>query len=159
MSKSLFCVQLSFQEDLPGHIAMLFSPVLLHFLSLEGYPWFKPCSLFNSSYSCLAAHSFHYTDRALCTSIFLTSFGQTYLMSIVISSLKTSVCASTAISYPSHDFHTSPLLQALSPISTSEPHEFASSKILFVRLAIFLSILLLPNTEWPWWPATSSPLC
>ena len=47
---------------------------------------------FNSSYSSLAAHFFQYTDRALCTNIYLTLFGHTYLMSIVISSLKTSVC-------------------------------------------------------------------
>ena len=36
----------SFQEDLPGHIAMLFSPILLHFLSQQSQPWFQSCSLF-----------------------------------------------------------------------------------------------------------------
>ena len=78
----------SFQNDLPCHISMLFSPIsFFSFHSHHGLPWFKPCSPLY--YSCLAAHFFQYTDRALCTSIFLTSFGHTYLMSSFVSSQKT----------------------------------------------------------------------
>ena len=44
---------------------------------------------------------------------------------------------------------TSLLLQAISPASTFGLQEPDSSKLLLVQLAIFQSIPLLPNTEWP----------
>ena len=40
-----------------------------------------------------------------------------------------------------------------SPVSTFVPRESASSKLLSARDSIFLSKLLLPNTERPWWRA------
>ena len=61
------------------------------------------------------------------------------------------MCANAAILNPDHGFHTSLRLLVLSPVSTSELFELASSTLLFVRDAIFLSTLLPPNTEWPWW--------
>ena len=67
--------------------------------------------------------------------------------------LRISRCASMAISCPDHGSRTSLLLQVLSPASTSELLEFASSTLLFDRAAIFQSKLLLPNTGWPWWKA------
>ena len=106
---------------------------------------------------CFAAHFFQHTDRALCTSIFSASLGHTYLMSNFVSSPKTSVPIRPLL-YPSHGFHTSPLLQVLSPASTSELVEFLSSTLLFVRAAIFQSKPLLSNTEWPWWKADPPPL-
>ena len=50
--KSFFCVQTvqtSFQKDLPGHIAMLFSPILPHFLLQKSQAWLEPCSFFQLS--------------------------------------------------------------------------------------------------------------
>ena len=55
--------------------------------------WFEPYSLFRLFMLVFCCPLLPVSDRALCTSIFLTSFGHTYLMSIVISLLlKTIVC-------------------------------------------------------------------
>ena len=69
---------------------MFFSPLFVRLLSTQGKRRFHPS--FNSSYSCLTAHFFQYTDRTLCISIFFTSFGHTYLISLISSSLKINVC-------------------------------------------------------------------
>ena len=65
---------------------------LFTFFRKRASPGLSHAPSFNSSSSCLAAHFFQYTDRALCTSIFLTSLGHTYLMSILLSSLKINEC-------------------------------------------------------------------
>ena len=63
---------------------MLFSPILLDFLSQESYSWFPAMLLLSTLH----------THASLPTSSqnTLTSFGHTYLMSMVFSLLKTSVC-------------------------------------------------------------------
>ena len=66
-----------FPKDLPGHISTLFSPFLPYFLWQKSQPGSSHAPSFNSSCSCLAAHFFQYTERALCTSIFSTSFAHT----------------------------------------------------------------------------------
>ena len=104
---------------------------------------------FSSSCSCFAAHFFQYTDRSLCTNIFLTSLAHTNLMSILVSSLKINVCQCGHKKHLDHGSHTSLPLQVLSPIATSELLEFASSTLLFVHDAIFRTKLLLPSSEWP----------
>ena len=53
------------------------------------------------------------------------------------------MCANAAILYPDHGSDTSLPLQVLSPVSTSELLEFASSTLLIVHAAIFRSRLLL----------------
>ena len=72
----------SIQKDLPGRC---FSVQLsLTFFRKRARPGSSHAPSYNSSYSCSAAHFFQYTDRALCTSIFLTSFGHTNLKFCVI---------------------------------------------------------------------------
>ena len=104
----------------------------------------------HKSVACFAAHFFQHTDRALCTSIFLTSFGHTYLVSSFISSPKTSVCQYGHLCLD-HGSRTSLLLQVLLLASTSELLEPVSSKLLFVRDTIFWSRRFLPITERPRW--------
>ena len=102
---------------------------------------------------CFAVHFFQYADRALCTSIFLTSLGHTNLMSILVSSLNVNVCQCGHLIPRSRVSHITAPASPL-PVSTSELLELAASTLLFVHDAIFLSRLLLPNTEWSWWIAT-----
>ena len=115
----------SFHRGLPGLIAMLFSPILHHLFCKRASPSSSDAPSFSSSYSCLAAHLFQHTDRALCTSIFLTSFGHTYHVSLHLI-----------------------IMTIVRQHGQCVPKSRA--KLLFARKSIFLSMLLLPNTEWPW---------
>ena len=71
---------------------MLVSPLFLRLLRSTARTGSGQIPSFNSSYSCFAAHFFQKTDLACCTSIFFTSFGQTYLMSILASPSNMNVC-------------------------------------------------------------------
>ena len=145
-SNNLFCVQPPSEKIFLATCRCFSVQFSLTFLKQNSWPWFEPCSLFQPSYSCLAAQ-FWYTDRGLCTSIFTTSFGQTKHVFFYLNTFDQRV--------PVRPFYaqitdlTSLLLQALSPVSTFGPPESDSSKLLFTRGSVFLSTLLLPSTEWP----------
>ena len=84
------------------------------------------------------------------------SLGRTYLMSFFCLITEHQCVPVRPFCTQVTSFHTSLLLQVLSPLSTSEHLEFASSTLLFVHDAIFQSKLLLPSTEWPRWKVPSS---
>ena len=85
-------------------------------------------------------------EGVLCTSIFLTSFRRTNIMSIVISLLKTNVCQQGHFIH-SHESHTSLSLQTLSPVSTLDLPNLPHPSFFFARNSIFQPKLFLPKTE------------
>ena len=65
----------SFQEDLSGTLRCFSVQTPFPFFCKRTGAGSIHVPSFSSSCSCFAAHFFQYTDRALCTSIFLTSLG------------------------------------------------------------------------------------
>ena len=123
----------SFQEYLSDHIMMLYGPLLPHFLWQESWSWFEPYASFSSSYSCLTAHFFQYTDRAhLHQHVFNVSWAhKPHVNSCLIT--ENQCVPLRPFLYPDHESHTSLPRQVLPPVSTSELLECASSTLLFVH--------------------------
>ena len=83
-----------------------------------------------------------FSDLACCTSIFFTSSGQTYLMSILTSPSNIKVC------HCSHFMPKSRVSHITAP-AASEPQESDSAMLLFVQCTMFLSVSLQPRSGWP----------
>ena len=101
----------SFQENLSGHTTKLYGPFSSHFISQESWSWFESYSLFQLFVLVHCCPLLPKNDRALCTSIFTSSFGHKNLTSILVSSLKINVCQTHHC--PCRSPHLSPHLNCL----------------------------------------------
>ena len=146
MSKSLFCTQPPSRINFLATFRCFFSPLVLFFFRKRARAGSSHIPFFNSSYSCFAAHFFQRADLACFKSIFITSCGQTYLMSTLTCPAKVQVSHCGHLMPKSRISHiTAPAV--LSLVSTPEPRKPGSSQLLFVLLAIFQSTSLLPKSE------------
>ena len=144
MSKSLFCVHAPSQKIFLATLRCFSVQLSFTLFRKRASPGSSHAPSFNSSFSCFATHFFKKTERALCTSIFLTSFGHKSRVNCYLTSEDQRVPIPPFYSQVT-GLTTSLLLQALSPVSTFGPPGPASSMLLFARL--------LPKTEQPWWRA------